>query len=197
VPAGSALTYESLGPDDVGTIIHHVLTQAIRYGLTERELRQPSTQHHLFDTVLNADDYHPNSSEYAGLVSFFTETILEDFLASDLWMRIQNATQVAVEQPVGGLIRIDGVEFEFNGRADVLCHTPDGVHITDVKLSLTTPSETTERRYRLQNATYARLLEVVSSVPVSRSIETFGVARNTYRPQWPTDIVDAQLSKFL
>lgn len=196
VPASLALTHETLGPDDVGTIVHQVLSQAIRRGLTDRQLRRPETHRRLFDAVLDAHDYHPGASERESLISFFANTVLEEFLSSELWTRIQTATHVAVEHPVGGLVHIDGVEFELNGRTDVLCYTPDSVHVADIKLTLTTPTETTERRYRLQNAAYARLLEKETSLRISRSVETFGVARGTYTPMWPTDIVDAQLAKF-
>jgi ATP-dependent helicase/nuclease subunit A len=201
VPDDVPLQFDELGPDDIGTCLHEVLTTLVEREMSEETLRSAGSEvRHVFDDVV--DDHAPriDEDERDGLFNFFREEVLDDFLASDLWSRIQRADRVAVERPVDGLVTIDDVEIEIHGTSDfvVELHSGEG-HVSDVKITLTNQTPETRRRYELQVTAYSYLFEQqeCSTTTVNRAVETFGVERDTIESSWPSEIVERRLASLV
>ncbi|UHQ98907.1 UvrD-helicase domain-containing protein (plasmid) [Natrinema zhouii] len=198
VPYHVPLQFDRLGPNNVGTCLHEVLTT-----LVERDVSE-ETLHSLGDGVRNVfddvvDDHAPqiDDNERDGLFTFFREEVLDDFLASDLWNRIQRAEQVTVEKPIDGLVTIDDIEIEIHGTSDFVVTLPSGErHVADLKITLTDQTPETRRRYELQVTAYSYLFEQQDSShhPVNRTVETFGVEQDTVESSWPSEIVERRLA---
>jgi len=200
VPDDLPLRFDRLGPDAVGTCLHDVLTTLVARGVSESAIREMGAEvHSIFDDVLREHAPPVTADERAGLLTFFEEHVLDDFLASRLWERIRNAERVTVEKPIDGLVRLDEVDVEIHGRIDFVVESPaGGLYVTDAKIALAEPTDETIRRYELQVAAYGYLLRQVGSSPrVSRTVETFGVARKTVTTSWPPDIVERRLAGLL
>ena len=201
IPDDLPLEFNQLGPDEVGSCLHSVLTELVERDVPENSLRRMDDDvRRVFDEKVKKVAPRIGSDEREGLLAFFA-VVLDDFLASDLWDRIRDPqTVVTVERPVDGLATIGDVEIELHGEADFVVEYPSGErHITDVKIALTEPNTDTSRRYDLQVAAYAYLFEqeTASSSSVRRTIETFGVASETVTSSWLPEIVDRRLAKLL
>ncbi|MDH5020116.1 UvrD-helicase domain-containing protein [Halobacterium rubrum] len=199
VPDDVPLQFDELGPDDVGTCLHEVLTRLVDREVPEPTLRDPGDEvRDVFDDVV--DDHAPRiaDDERGGLFAFFREAVLDDFLASDLWSRIQRAEQVTVERPVDGLVTVGDVEIEIHGTSDFVVELPSGErHVAEAKVTLTDQTPETRRRYELQVTAYSYLFEQQqdrSRNPVKPTVETFGVERDTIRSSWPSEIVERRLA---
>ncbi|PAU79767.1 exonuclease V subunit beta [Halorubrum salipaludis] len=195
------LRFDRLGPESVGTCLHDALTELVARGVDERAIRTTGPQvRAAFDEAVTALPKRVGEAEREGMFAFF-ETVLGDFLDSDLWDRIADpATAVAVERPLDGLAEVGDLEVEIHGRADFVVEYPDGDRfVTDVKIALAEPTRETRRRYELQIAAYAFLAEQrgASDATVRRTVETFGVARETTTSSWPADIVRRRLRRLL
>jgi ATP-dependent helicase/nuclease subunit A len=198
------LRFDRLGPDDVGTCLHEVLT-----GIAERfpagDAVRDSTPEirRLFEETLREHAPRTDDREREELFGFFREAILEDFLASELWARIERGDLVAIERSVDGLVVVDDVEFEIHGTADFVLESPAGERsVVDAKIALAEPTPETRRRYELQVASYAYLFERHAtapsrSAPVSGTVETFGVERETVTSEWPPAVVERRLASLL
>ncbi|MDL0123184.1 UvrD-helicase domain-containing protein [Halobacterium salinarum] len=198
VPDDIPLQFDELGPDDVGSCLHEMLTILVERTVSEEPLRSLEDDvRYVFDDVVN--DYAPriDDDEREGLFTFFRNEVLDDFLASELWNRIQRADRVSIEKPVDGLVTIDGVEIEVHGTSDFVVELPSGErHVADVKITLTNQTPETRRRYELQVTAYAYLFEQQerSTNAMNRTVETFGVERNTVESSWPLEIVERRLA---
>lgn len=198
VPDDVPLQFDRLGPDDVGSCLHEVLTTLVEREVPEPTLRSLSDEvRRVFDDVV--DDHAPriDDDERDGLFTFFREDVLDDFLASDLWNRIQRAERVTVERPIDGLVTVDDVEIEIHGTSDFVVESPSGEqYVADLKITLTDQTPETRRRYELQVTAYSYLFEQQESSesPVKRTVETFGVERDTIESSWPSNIVERRLA---
>lgn len=201
VPDNLPLVFDDLGPDDVGTCLHEVLTT-----LVEREVSSEALQtideevRHVFDTVVNESAPWIADAEREGLFVFFTTYVLPDFRSSDLWQRIQNAERVTVEQPIDGLFTFDDAEIELHGTADFVVETPSGeLHVTDAKIALTELTTETQQRYELQAAAYSYLFRQKNHSPdaVHRAVETFGVDHTTTTSSLPPETVETRLTTLI
>jgi len=201
VPDDHPLPFDRLGPDDVGTCLHDVLTTLVKQGVSESTLRsRGNVVHEVFDQMLYDTVPNVSDSERDALFAFFEEQVLDDFVDSDLWHLTQDAETVAVEKPVDGLATVGDIELEIHGTADFVVETSDGErHVADLKISLAELTDETRRRYELQVATYAYLFEQHQSTArrVRRSVETFGAERETIRSSWPPSIIEQRLSRLL
>ena len=195
------LRFDRLGPEAVGTCLHDALTALVARGVDERAIRAtvPDVRA-AFDGAANALPEPVDEAEREGLFVLF-ETVLDDFLDSDLWDRIADpTTAVGVERPLDGLAEIGDLEVEIHGRPDFVVEYPDGERfVTDVKVALAEPTPETRRRYELQIAAYAFLAEQCgdSDASVRRTVETFGVARETTTTSWPAGVVHRRLRRLL
>ncbi|WP_435097129.1 UvrD-helicase domain-containing protein [Halorubrum sp. N11] len=201
ISADLPLRFERLGPEEVGTCLHDALTELVASGVDGRAIRATSPEvRAAFDDAVNALPEPVGEAEREGMFSFF-ETVLEDFLDSDLWERIADpATTVGVERPLDGLAEVGDLEVEIHGRADFVIEYPTGERfVTDVKIALAEPTPETRRRYELQIAAYAFLAEQrgASDASIRRTVETFGVATETTGTSWPPDIVYRRLQRLL
>lgn len=91
-------------------------------------------------------------------------------------------------------------ETEVHGTPDVVLEMPDGHrHVADLKITLTEPSQSTQKRYKLQVTTYAELLDQQGrSVPPShRWIETMGIHQQTINVRVPTEAVQTHLERLV
>jgi ATP-dependent helicase/nuclease subunit A len=198
VPDDVPLQFDRLGPDDVGSCLHEVLTTLVEREVPEPTLRSLGDEvRRVFDDVV--DDHAPriDDDERDGLFTFFREDVLDDFLASDLWNRIQRAERVTVERPIDGLVTVDDVEIEIHGTSDFVVESPSGEqYVADLKITLTDQTPETRRRYELQVTAYSYLFEQQESSesPVKRTVETFGVERDTIESSWPSNIVERRLA---
>ncbi len=201
VPANLPLEFDRLGPEEVGSCLHSVLTELVERDVPERSLRGMNDDvRRVFDEKIKEVAPGIGSDEREGLLAFFA-VVLDDFLASDLWDRIRDPqTVVTVERPVDGLVTVGDVEIELHGEADFVVEYPSGErHVTDAKIALTEPNTGTRRRYDLQVTAYAYLFdqETSSSDSVRRTIETFGVTSETVTSPWPPEIITRRLAKLL
>jgi ATP-dependent helicase/nuclease subunit A len=200
VPDDISLQFDRLGPDDVGTCLHDVLTTLVERELTTETLRAcGDAVRTVFEEVV--DDHTPRVSdgERDGLFRFFTTEVLPAFLDSPLWTQIQQATSVTVEQPVDGLVTVDDVEIELHGTADFVIELPTGErHVTDVKITLSEQTAETRRRYELQVAAYAYLFDQQDrSSSVDQSIEAFGVDRATVEESTSPSTIEDRLGQLV
>ncbi|WP_128476989.1 UvrD-helicase domain-containing protein [Halorussus pelagicus] len=201
LPDDLPLRFDRLGPEAVGSCLHDVLTKLVVRGVSESALRATGEEvEAAFDEALRECEARIGEAERAGLLTFFEEYVLEDFLASDLWDRLRTAESVAVETPIDGLVEVEGVEVEMHGEADFVLELPSGErYVTDAKISLAETTPETRRRYKLQVAAYGYLFEreSASSVPVHRTVETFGVTQRTVTSELPLAVVERRLSGLL
>jgi len=200
VPDNIPLLFDRLGPDDVGTCLHDVLTTLIEREMTTETLRAcGSAVRAVFEEVI--DDHTPriSDSERDGLFRFFTTEVLTAFLDSELWAQIQQAESVTVEQPVDGLVTVDDVEIELHGTADFVLELPSGErHVTDVKITLSKQTAETRRRYELQVAAYGYLFgQQGRSSSVNQSIEAFGVDRATVEESTSPSTIEDRLQNLV
>lgn len=198
VPDDVPMEFKRLGPDDVGNCLHAVLTSLIEREVSEHTLQSVGSEvREVFNDVV--DDIAPRLSdaEHEELFTFFKTAVLSDFVDSELWTQIQRADLVFVERFVDGLVTIDDVETEIHGTADIVIKFPSGdTQVTDIKIALTNQIDETHQRYKLQATTYAYLLENQSASmgSVRPTIEIFGVERDTFEPEWSSQIVEKRLA---
>jgi ATP-dependent helicase/nuclease subunit A len=200
VPDEVTLPFDKLGPDDVGTCLHDVLTSIVDREMTTETLRACGYEvRAVFDTVV--DDHAPriSDSEREELFSFFKTEVLAQFVDSTLWSRIQQAEDITVERPVDGLVSVDDVEIEIHGTADFVVEMPSGEqYITDVKITLSEQTDETRHRYELQVAAYAYLFgQQNRSTTIQQSVEAFGVDRATVQDSPSPSIIEERLQMLL
>ncbi|WP_323675866.1 UvrD-helicase domain-containing protein [Halorubellus sp. PRR65] len=200
VPEELPLPFDQLGPHDVGTCLHGVLTALVERNVSEAELQSKSgVVRDVFDDVLQDTTTRVGVNERDTLWTFF-ESVLDDFLDSPLWDRIQRAESVSVEQPIDGVVRVDGVEVEIHGEADFVITLPNGErHVTDAKIALTEQTTTTKQRYEMQICAYAYLYteQNESGESVHPTIETFGVDPGTVNASWPPQVIERRIEKMI
>lgn len=200
VPEDLPLPFDRMGPDDVGACVHEVLSTLIEREVSEATLRSMGQEvRQVFDEALSNHTPRIDDDERDGVVTFFQQEVLDGFIESDLWNRIQTAESVTVERPIDGLVTVDNVEFEIHGEADIVIERSSGErHVADVKIALTELTTETRHRYELQVAAYAYLFEQQEqSAPVQRTVETFGVERETITSTWPPSVIEHRLSRLL
>jgi ATP-dependent helicase/nuclease subunit A len=196
VPNDLPLSFECLGPEDVGSCLHQILTTLVKQGVSERELvSMGEIVSQVFDDVISGAAPQISNDEREGLWQFF-KVVIDDFVDSRLWERIQRAESVSVEQSFDGLVKTSNIEVEIHGKADFVIELPSGERfVTDLKIALAEPTEETQRRHDLQVSTYAYLLQRQkdSKGTIRPTIETFGVVRKTVTASWPPRIIERRI----
>jgi len=194
------LLFETLGPDDIGTVIHDSLTTLVDRGVSEDELQSMGRSvTRIFDEIVTEKAPRMDDEEREGVWTLFSD-IVDEFLRSDLWDRVQRAESVRVEQPVDGLFNSKGTEIEIHGIADFVVDLPDGErYVTDIKIALTEQTRDTKKRYEMQAAAYAYLFAQQGSQvkTVHPTVETFGTARDTVVSVWPMDVIEHRLTTLI
>ena len=195
-----SLPFDRLGPDDIGTCLHEVLTTLVDRGLSEATLRAcGSDVRAVFDAVVDDNTHRLSESDREQLFGFFETKVLTTFLDSTLWSRIQQADSATVEQPIDGVVTVNDVDIELHGTADFVIEMPSGEqHVTDVKITLSEQTAETRRRYELQVATYAYLFDQQDrSSTVHQSIEAFGVDRAIVEDSASLSAIEARLRELV
>lgn len=195
------LAFDALGPDAIGTCLHDAITRLLAGDASAAAVRSAGEPvrralDDAVDAVAAERGESVSDAERDGIVAFFASFVAEDLVDSALWDRAGDAREVYVEHDLSGLVRADNLEAEIHGTADLLFRLGEGEwQVTDVKISLTDDTEHTRSRYDLQVAAYAAVLEreLGEGATVRRSVETFGVARDTVRGRIPPAVVGRRL----
>jgi ATP-dependent helicase/nuclease subunit A len=180
-----ALPFDAVGSEQVGDLVHRLVARLVRADLAADEVDGPVAREiaaSVLKHVAAGDD------EQAKLYRFLTTEVLPDLAGSALWSRVERAATVYVEEPLEAVTRVDGVDVEVQGAADLVIVTPDGTHHVEelkVRLSSSPPPTDTLRRYRLQAQVYAWTLtqQVDDSVRVEARVTTVGATTETYTGQ--------------
>ncbi|MDB2249257.1 UvrD-helicase domain-containing protein [Halorubrum ezzemoulense] len=191
------ITFETLGPEAVGTCLHEALLTLIEMDVPDTEIDAWSkpVRSALRDAM---EQITPQSiemlpdTERGGLVSFFHTSVVSDFLNSDLWAQIQAAEAVYVDHDLSGLVTAGEVEVEVHGEADILIDLGGGEwQLADLKIALTDDVDATQPRYELQIAAYEHILqqELGSAATIHASVETFGCVRRSVYGQFPPTVL--------
>lgn len=183
------LTFDAVGSEQVGELVHTLVGRLVRAELPAEELCG-SAARDIAAGVLN-DEVEVGDDEWEDLYSFLTEYVLSDLAASELWSRIERATAVYIEEPLHAVTRVDGVDVEVQGAADLVVVMPDGSHyIEELKVQLAPATDTLRRRYRRQAQAYAWVLrqQVDPTVSVESRVTTIGAVAETYAPQSPAEL---------
>ncbi|MFC7185995.1 UvrD-helicase domain-containing protein [Halorubrum yunnanense] len=191
------ITFETLGPEAVGTCLHDALVTLIEMDVPAAEIDtwskpvRSALQHAMERVTPQSIEMLPDT-ERGGLVSFFHASVIPDFLASDLWTQIHAAEAVYVDHDLSGLVTAGGVEVEVHGEADILINLGGGEwQLADLKIALNESLDATQPRYELQIAAYGHILrqELGPAATIHTSVETFGCVRESVHGQLPSAVL--------
>ena len=197
VAAELPITFETLGPEAVGTCLHDALVTLIEMNVPAAEIDtwskpvRSALQHAMQQVTPQSIEMLPDT-ERGGLVSFFHASVVPDFLASDLWTQIHGAEAVYVDHDLSGLVTAGGVEVEVHGEADILLDLGGGEwQLADLKIALTDDVDATQPRYELQIAAYEHILrqELGPEATIHTTVETFGCVRESVHGQFPPTVL--------
>lgn len=180
------LTFENVGSEQVGDLVHTLVGRLVRAELSAAELRGPAAckiAAGVLDTEVNVKI---GNDEWEGLHTFLTKHVLPELAASELWSRVERATAAYVEEPLHGVTCVDGVDIEVQGAADLVVVLPDGSHhVEEIKLGLAPATDALRQRYKCQARAYQWVLnqQVDPTVSVEARVTTVGVATETYAVQ--------------
>lgn len=179
----------AVGPGEFGTRVHDILTTAIARLDTDSDY---SDEHFLRKSVKKrTEEAFPRVShpERAEIRQFISEQIVLQLLNSGCWKQILAADHLYTEKSIPGLKRREGLEFEFDGAADiVLKHANGQWEVIDLKIALADLTPETRERYQLQVQTYAYFLQEQVGGRVHSRIEILGVDRETIHLKDPGPI---------
>jgi ATP-dependent helicase/nuclease subunit A len=171
-----------LGPAEIGTHVHDFLTTALA------RLEEMPTDDDTLETVLEralteAGQAHWQAvtpAQRQALQQFVFDRLQPQLREAACWQRLLAADHVYTEQPVPGVVRLDGLAFEFDGTADVVCQCADDHwEVIELKIALAPLTDETRARYRMQAATYAYFLARQVDGTVGARVEVFGAERAT------------------
>ncbi|TKX59781.1 DNA helicase UvrD [Halorubrum sp. ASP1] len=191
------ITFETLGPEAVGTCLHEALLTLIEMDVPATEIDawskpvRSALQHAMEQITPQSIEMLPDT-ERGGLVSFFHVSVVSDFLKSDLWAQIQAAEAVYVDHNLSGLVTAEAVEVEVHGEADILMDLGGGEwQLADLKIALNESLDATQPRYELQIAAYEYILrqELGPAATIHASVETFGCVRRSVYGQFPPTVL--------
>ena len=100
-------------------------------------------------------------------------------------------TAVCVEEPLHAVARVDGVDVEVQGAADMVLTMADGTyHVEELKVGLAPATDELRRRYRLQAQVYQCVLnqQVDPAVSVEARVTTVGAVSETYAARSPAGL---------
>jgi len=183
------LTFESIKSETVGELVHTLVGRLVDAEIPAKELCGPAARKLAAAVLEDEADAGVSDNEWNGLYTFLTEYVLSNLAASELWERVERATAVYVEEPLHAVIRVDGVDVEVQGVADLVVVLPDGsYHVEELKVQLAPATDALRRRYRLQAKAYQWVLkqQVGSAVSVEAQVTTVGAVAETYAAQSPS-----------
>lgn len=195
------ITFETLGPEAVGTCLHAALVTLIEMDVPVNEIESWSDpvhaalQHAIQHATPCSLDELPDS-ERAGLITFFLQSVVADFLESDLWTQLQAAEAVYVDHDLSGLVTAGEVEVELHGEADILINLGDGEwQLSDLKIALNDSLAATQPRYELQIAAYEHILqqELGPAATIHTTVETFGRVRESVHGQFSPTVLERRV----
>ncbi|MDB2242684.1 UvrD-helicase domain-containing protein [Halorubrum ezzemoulense] len=182
------LTFETVGSEQVGELVHTLVGRLVRTELSAEELCG-SAARDIAAGVLNDEvDGEIRDDEWVGLYSFLVEYVLPDLAASELWGRVERATTVYIEEPLHGVARVNGVDVEVQGAADLVLVMPEGTyHVEELKVGLAPATDALRRRYGRQAKAYQWVLDqqVDPTVSVESRVTTVGAVAETYAARSP------------
>lgn len=184
------LPFDAVTSDVIGDLVHAIVTELV--GVSAADLSPPSAETEaIVEGVLDGQlaavltaDFEPGVSEteLEALREFVHGWVLPDLADSALWDRVARAETVYTDEPLHGTTRIDGVDVEVQGEADLLLVLPDGTRsVEDVKTTLTEPTRDQRRRYELQVDAYAwAVARQAPDADVRARITTLGAVAGEY-----------------
>ncbi|WP_128903760.1 UvrD-helicase domain-containing protein [Halorubrum amylolyticum] len=202
VASSVPLAFDALGPDAIGTCLHEAVTRLLVGDASASAVRSTADPvsralAEAIDGVASDRAGSVSDAERAGIESFFAEYVAGPLVDSTLWDRVRSAEAAYVEHELSGLVSADGLEAEIHGEADLLLDLGGGEwQVTDIKISLTDAPDRTRSRYDLQVGAYAYVVrrQLGPAATVRRSVETFGVARDSVRGRIPPSVIERRLS---
>jgi ATP-dependent helicase/nuclease subunit A len=190
------LPFDTLGPDEIGSVIHDTLTELISKGVSEAKIiGRDDTVSRVFDDIVYDAAPALDDDDRDKLWDFFTD-IVDEFTDSELWKQIQAADSVRVEKPIDGVVTTDAGEVEVHGQVDIVIDLPSGKRVvSDLKIALADPTEATQARYNLQVSSYAYLFgqQSEASQSVQPKITTFGVNTKTMTASGWARLIERQI----
>jgi len=190
------ISFETVTSDEVGQIVHELVGKLIKKDISAETLLHPvdSVVTEIVESVLSRRNV--DNRETDELRTFIFDWILPDLGTSDLWRRIEQAESIYIEEPLQAFTRVNNVDIEVHGQADLLLDMGDGRwYVEDLKTTLATPSATQRRRSKLQVDAYAWVLDQQSNPEeqVIPRITTVGVEAEEYTVEWSIGIWQNQL----
>ena len=182
------LSFETVTTNGVGHIVHDLVGRLIKKEVPAESVLCPvnSIVTEVVEDLLSCRNLETQEAE--GLREFIYEWILPDLGKSDLWRRVDQAETIYIEEPLQALTRVNNVDIEVHGQADLLLEMGDGRwYVEDIKTTLSSPTPTQIRRSKLQVDAYAWILDQQSSPEdlVIPRITTVGVEADEYSVEWP------------
>mgnify|MGYP000105317551 CR=1 FL=1 len=185
------LTFATVGSEAVGDIVHMLVARLVRAEVPAEALCGPAAREIAADVLTQQVDGRVETDEWAGLHRFLVKHVLPDLAASALWRRVERASTAYIEEPLTVVTRVDGVDIEVQGAADIVLVMPDGTrHIEELKVQLAPATDALRRRYRRQAQVYQWVLaqQVAPTVSVAARVTTVGAVAESYAARSPAGL---------
>lgn len=171
------LPFDTMGPEEVGQFVHGVVADAARRRLPVDALRDGDdrVEEVIADRFANGPGV--SDAERDAIRDYLTGTVFPQLADTALWERVDRAAAVHTEVPLERVHRVNGLDIEINGKADLILVDPDGTrHVEDLKTGLAATESETADRYRTQTALYAWMLaaDPGTDAPVIGHVTTVG-----------------------
>ncbi|ACV49404.1 UvrD-helicase domain-containing protein [Halomicrobium mukohataei] len=194
---GLPLAFDAVGPDDLGTIAHDVLTTAVDRGVSTATLEdcaEPLAGR--LDAAIDEQCRDVGGRERQQVASYVRETVCPQFASTGVWERLQSSA-VYVEEPLDAVLPVADHTIETRNHADIVSRAPDGTwYVDDIKLVLA-DTDATRDRYALQTAFYAWLLErQLDDATVRGRITCVGERVDSTAGTAPVDDIESWLARF-
>jgi ATP-dependent helicase/nuclease subunit A len=196
VDASLGLVFDSLGPADVGDIVHTVVERIIshREQLTTTALQECTepVSGIINTTLARSPDLAP--AERRALVCFIRDCVCPQLAESRLWHRVQRADAVYLEAPADTVTRVDDVAVELQSLADIVTREGDQWAVTELKIALqdTPPTDA----HRLQAQVYAwALTQQPDTGTVAAHVQHLGATAASIPVEWDPQTVRNRLAE--
>jgi len=190
------LVFHSVGPEDVGDIVHttieRLITHREQFTATALQNCAEPVSDIIQTTLERSPDLTP--SERRSLVGFITDLVCPQLATSQLWQRVQQADAVYVEVPADTVTRVDGVAVELQSLADIVTRAGEQWDVTEIKISLqdTPPTDA----HRLQAQVYAwALTHQPDTETVTAHVQQLGATAANIPVDWDPQTVRGRLAE--
>jgi ATP-dependent helicase/nuclease subunit A len=193
------LPFDAVGPDDLGQVVHDVLTTAVaREVSTDTLERCGGPLEATLESAVAAHAHGASRSEAHRVMTYVRETVCPQFAETDAWDRLQTSAAVYVEEPLDDVLSVGDYTIETRNHADLVSRTPNGTwHVDDIKLALASVDTEMRRRYGLQAAFYVWLLDrQLTDPPVEGHVTYLGQHVDSTDAGHPLNSIESWLTRF-